>query len=439
MHALINKLTIFFNADKQRKQIVFRSLSFFSVKIIATLLGFIVSVVITRHVSLTEAGHYFFLLSLVTLLATISRVGLDNLIIKLMAIAHSDTLSRRVDAIFCFSRRRASIGALIAIAIYSLVSFGLAFISIPLNPVVIVGVVVLLPLTSLLSVYCQSFLGIKQSFASILISSFNRPIQLIGLGLCILVFGRLELSMVVASYVLAVVLSLVVAAYYWRRHYVQRCASDSSDSRWVKEEFSNRYKSLWAISVLAIVMGQGMQVLMGMISTPEQVALLAVANRVAILVAFFLLAVNSVVAPDFAVHYANKNLSQLQKVYRETTLLMIVVTCPVLLCLLIFAEPVLGLFGPAYESAKPVLQILLLGQLVKVVVGSVGNLLIMTGNEKAQRLNLIWSVVLLLIVGMVLVPSLGAVGGAIAISVAMSVNNVLGLIQVVRKTGIRLI
>jgi len=85
-----------------------------------------------------------------------------------------------------------------------------------------------------------------------------------------------------------------------------------------------------------------------------------------------------------------------------------------------------------------ILRVLIAAQLVKVCVGSVGQLLIMAGAEKSQRNNLFISIVLLITFSVILMPIYGALGAAIATFFAVTCNNVLGLFSVYKKLNITL-
>jgi O-antigen/teichoic acid export membrane protein len=117
---------------------------------------------------------------------------------------------------------------------------------------------------------------------------------------------------------------------------------------------------------------------------------------------------------------------------------MIVLTSPFLLLIFIFSPEVLLLFGTDYQQAATVLRVLIGAQFVRVMVGSVGQLLIMANLQRHQRNNLILSVVILLGMSVCLMPTYGALGAAIACFFAITCNNMLGLFQVYKKLNIRM-
>src|SRR5690606_31108736 len=97
------------------------------------------------------------------------------------------------------------------------------------------------------------------------------------------------------------------------------------------------------------------------------IARLASAQRVAMVLAFGLMVVNSVIAPRFAAAHDEGLHARVAGLYRRSLLLSAGIGIPVFVVLFAAARPIMGLFGPAYLEASTVLRILLIGQLVNVL------------------------------------------------------------------------
>jgi O-antigen/teichoic acid export membrane protein len=96
----------------------------------------------------------------------------------------------------------------------------------------------------------------------------------------------------------------------------------------------------------------------------------------------------------------------------------------------------LHLFGTKFEQGAWPLRILTLGQLVNVATGSVGYLLIMTGNQTLLRNNTTVWAILNLVGNLVLVPSYGAVGAATSTAVCLASMNIVSWWIVRKKLNI---
>ncbi|WDE03940.1 flippase [Thalassomonas viridans] len=441
---LINKIRLLPSQlwkSPDNKEILSASVIIFIFKVLAAVAGFLVSVVITRSLGTTAAGYYFFMLAALALLGSISRLGLDQAIVRFMAVANAGEERDRVNLIFTWACRW--------VLCASLLMSGLLYVSCKLfyaqifdddgylMPLLIACLV--LPLSNLFTVIQQSFQGMKRIFTFAFLNGVERPLNLAGLLFVIFALGQIELKQALMTYLAVSLFAVLLGCFFWQKHQRKgdRCkiripATDTKVKLWRSS------MSLWGVACLSIVMGQGAQLFTGFFSTPEQVTYFAVANRIASLVAFVLLAVNGILSPKFAELKAGEQDSRLQNVYRSSTGIMLLLTTPFMVFVFIFAKEILCLFGAELQPAVKVLRLLIAAQFVKVAVGSVGQLLVMSGFERSQRKNLTVAVAILVSTSVFLIPPLGAFGAAIAVFFAMTFNNVLGLWQVYKKLNIRL-
>jgi O-antigen/teichoic acid export membrane protein len=103
---------------------------------------------------------------------------------------------------------------------------------------------------------------------------------------------------------------------------------------------------------------------------------------------------------------------------------------------IVFARPVMGIFGGDFEAGWPILIIGTAGQLVNCGVGSVGYLLLMSGHEKRliRVQTAMAAVMIVCTVG--LVPVFGIIGAAVAAAITNIGMNLLNLLQVRKALGI---
>ena len=142
----------------------------------------------------------------------------------------------------------------------------------------------------------------------------------------------------------------------------------------------------------------------------DQFAQLAVAQRTAMLTSFILTAVNYVVAPKFATLYKKKKLVELENVAKTSVRIMAAIAFPIAVLMLVFPSYIMSVFGEGFSDGKLFLQILVIGQLINVVAGSVGMLLVMSGHEKDLRNSVLFSGPIAIVLAFLLVPIFGATG-----------------------------
>jgi O-antigen/teichoic acid export membrane protein len=143
--------------------------------------------------------------------------------------------------------------------------------------------------------------------------------------------------------------------------------------------------------------------------------------------------VNQIFSPGIAELHANGNHSLLQRLYTTLTKWILALTIPLGLTIVIFARPLMGIFGSDFEAGAAVLIVGTIGQLVNCAVGSVGYLLLMSGHQnqmlKIQTVN----AVLMTTLSVLLVPRFGIRGAACAAAVSVAVTNLWSLSAVYRR------
>jgi O-antigen/teichoic acid export membrane protein len=149
-------------------------------------------------------------------------------------------------------------------------------------------------------------------------------------------------------------------------------------------------------------------------------------------VAIALDSVNQIFSPIISELHAAENHTVLQQLYSTLTKWVMVLTIPLALSMIVYARSLMSIFGPSFQSGTTVVMIGAVGQLFNCAVGSVGFLLLMSGNQaqlmKIEAVN----VALMIGLNIFLVPRLGIAGAAIATTITTIITNVWGLISVRR-------
>lgn len=196
--------------------------------------------------------------------------------------------------------------------------------------------------------------------------------------------------------------------------------------------------SIGVTNLLLLLFSQVDVLILGAFRGSEEVALYGAAARLVALLALMLGVVNLAVAPFVAELSAQQRHGELERMLRRTATLAGV---PAILLLLLFAwqgDRLLGLvFGPAYGVAARVLVILALGQVVNVLAGSCGTVLMMTGHGALLlRLTLACGGATLAAVAL-LAWLWGGIGVAVAIAAGLALQNVIMVVAARRTAGVR--
>jgi O-antigen/teichoic acid export membrane protein len=174
---------------------------------------------------------------------------------------------------------------------------------------------------------------------------------------------------------------------------------------------------------LQFLTAQTDKIFIGFYLNPRQVGIYAIAMGLVTFVPSVLQAVNQIFAPTIAELYAAHEHAVLKRLYQTLTKWIWGLTLPLILTILVFARPLMALFGHEFEAGWSSLSIATLGEIVDCGVGSVGFLLLMSGHEK--RLLRIQAVLVVVIVflNMALIPHWGIIGAAIGSAVATIATN----------------
>ena len=413
---------LYHRLDDHMKEIIRGATTAFTLKTLGALLAFCLNVMLARILGVDGTGAFFLALTVSTIASVISRLGLDNALLRFTAanVAIGDWVA--VKGVY----QKAIPLALIA-------SGTLTVLTCLTTPWLAVGVfekpelvnpmrwmaLVITPLTMLM-LYGELLKGCKRISVSQVIQNVGLPgLSILGL----LVLGRIwGVLGAVWAYTLAALGTALIGYLAW--------IGTTPEIRGLKGEFSagELFRSslpLYIVSITDIVINRTPMVLLGVWGTSGDLGIFGVATRTAMLTSFVLIAVNSIAAPVFAGLYRKGDIEGLGRVARQSTKLMILIAAPVLALFIYKPHWVMVLFGPAFIEGAICLRILAVGQFVNVAAGSVGYLLIMSGNERLLRNNMMISAFLNAFLCILIIPRYGLIGAAISTSVTLIFTNIM--------------
>ena len=140
--------------------------------------------------------------------------------------------------------------------------------------------------------------------------------------------------------------------------------------------------------------------------------------------------VNQIFSPTIADLHARGDHVLLGRLFQTLTKWILGLTLPLGFVMIVFSKPLMRLFGAAFEPGWLVLTLGTIGQLVNAGVGSVGYLLLMSGNQ--ARLIRVQAVMAVFMIAATfgLVRPFGIAGAALAAALTNALCNYLYLRQV---------
>lgn len=427
MHPLLKRFS-------GQRELLVRTLVSISVRIVGAFSVFILSVFVARYLGAEESGYYFLAFSIVTFTAAVSRFGFDNTLVRFIGAALPDNEWSNIQSVFS---RALIIATCISTITAFLLYIGSGFIAEvvfdkpALEPILkaIVPSVVGLSVLTLLATALQ---GLHKVVPSVFIVN-------ILLNICVLLgvwfFDLRQAVPVAVALSIGSGVTVLVGFLLWFK-YTKR-GSGYSDVSW--NELLASCMPLWIVVLMAQLMQWSGQFIAGAWAPADQVAQLAVAQRTAMLTSFILMAVNLVVAPRFAAIYKQGRLNDLEQLALISVKLMALFAVPIAGIMLLFPSLFMGLFGKGFSDGNHLLQILVVGQFVNVLTGSVSFLLSMSGHERDLRNALLVSGPLAVFGAWFLVPIWGVTGCAIATAFAVATENLLAVWWVKKRLGINML
>ena len=183
-------------------------------------------------------------------------------------------------------------------------------------------------------------------------------------------------------------------------------------------------------SVVETLGGSAEILLLGMLSTLAAVGIYSAAERIQMVGFMFLGAASLAAKPIISDLYHRGETAQLARFYQTLSRWSLSFVLPYFLTAVLFAGPILAIFGEEFEAGSMVLILISTATLVHAGTGLSHPMIVMTGHSKLSFLNTIVIVLLSMILSLVLIPAWGLIGAAVATLLSSVIINVARLFQV---------
>lgn len=192
-----------------------------------------------------------------------------------------------------------------------------------------------------------------------------------------------------------------------------------------------RFTTPRAIAVLAQITVQRVDiVLVAIMRGPVDAAIYTAATRFLVAGQFGNAAISMAAQPQFTELFTMGENRRANVVYQVTTAWLIILTWPIYLLIIVYGPQFLSIFGHSYRAGYAVLIILAVASLVSAACGQVDMVLITTGRSSWSLANGLLVAAVNVGLDLLLIPSYGITGAAIAWAAAIGVMNIMPLIQI---------
>lgn len=397
-------------------------------------LAYLAQIFFARWLGAEQYGIYTFLLALTTILAVLPALGLPEAVLRFVPqyVARAEWEFFR-GLIWRSWQLVVGLGILVAGAAW-LVWEAFAVPGQTFAAAFAVGML-LVPLIALQNLQLGLARGIQQLTRAFAPMMLLRPLLLLGAAAFFLQFsGALRGAELIAIAVAVYFVILLVQVVLFRAAVPARVRS--APARYATRDWLAVAFPLMLTSLFGMAMLQASLLVLGVLGGPTQVGIYSATLKTTSLLAFVLGAANAVSAPLMASFYAQGNHAGLEQLTLTITRVAFGACFIGAVGLIIFAVPILSLFGPEFAVAQTAIFILALGQLANTAMGPVAVLLNMTGQQNATMRVMGWSAVLNVGLCIVGISGWGLNGAALADAITMIVWNVWLARIVIQRLGI---
>lgn len=399
-------------------------------------LVFFSNYILVKAAGVNNYGSYVYLFNLVYLLVSFCVLGLDTLLVKNTAIYFDSKKYPEFKGLLFFSFRIILISSIVVALLFKVISsfsnaatvvgkinwFAFAFLSL-----------FMLAVTALVQVVLQ---GMRKIVWSQLGEKIFRPLILI---ILVLVFYWLQSAVSLENTlwinVSSIAVTMLIALIVCRKTIggrLKKILPVYHFKDWIAAS-----ATFFIADVLYNCNSRISIFLLGIFQNEKNIGVFNIALRISEVISFSLVIVNFVLSPVIAKLYANGDRERLQNLVTKCARVTLAIGSLLVVGILFFRKDILMLFGGNFLLGEQALIILCIGQLVNVVSGSVGLLLLMTGNQRFSIYSLAAGITINLVLNLLLTPTYGITGAAIAATASLVVWNAMTYFFVRTKLNIR--
>lgn len=408
-----------------------QSAVFFAGTIFTMVAGYLVKIYVARVLGAEQLGVYALGITLVSLTQLIGMLGLQGTAARYVAVYNG---TGRFDELRGFLTRSLGVITSLNLALSIALAVGGGWIARNLYHAPDLGpyvpiFAVLAFLGALSGFYGQVLAGFKDVAKRTIITNFvGSPLVMI-LTVVLLALGTGMWGYLSAQVINSLVVVILLVAAAWKLTPVAARFSFAALPP-LDPEVISFAAAAFGMSALDFLVSQADKILLGLYLNPRVVGIYVLASTLSAFIPIILQSVNQIFAPVIADLHAQGQIGVLQKLFQTLTKWVLGLTLPLAFVVIIFARPLMRIFGPDFESGWPVLVIGAIGQLVNCGVGSVGYILLMSGNQRRLIRVQFAMAAISVLVNISLIPVLGIIGAVLAAACVNVGGNLWNLHQV---------
>jgi O-antigen/teichoic acid export membrane protein len=418
--------------NRAQRQFSRTSVGVLSAKVGGVLIAFLVQIPLTRLLGAEGYGIYVFVVSWVAVAGVVAGFGMETTFVRYLPTYVTDKKWVQLKGVVTFGFG----GVVAACALLTIIVYGAfyAFDARNLSFFAFVPAGAALLFVGATSQLVKATLrGLHRVVLSEILEAVVRPPLLLAIFLFLFFsFSAADARLVLWANVLA---SLAVLTFLsiqlWRRLPAPVKAAKPDYSEW--PDWLGLALPMVFMAGMGLLLSRTDIIMLGSIAGPAEAGIYAIGSRFAELATLGLVAANMVLAPRISELFHSQRREQLQHLLKAAAWFSFVFTFCVAIVLAALGSFLLSLFGEGFSGAYIPMLILLAGQMINALAGSVGHLMILTGRQKEAAKVLFVAVIANIGGNFILIPIYGMNGAAIATGISIVFWNVLLFLRVTKS------
>lgn len=390
---------------------------------------FILAFLLARLLGAEEFGLYSLALTISAIVSTVSLFGLDDAIMRFVAIYHAQKDEAKLWGALQFCLALTLILSIVlSAALYFLAdSIAITIFDAPDLGRLIQLVSFIIPFLSMSEMLMFASQGFKKMHYTVIAEQLVQlPLRVVIVVL--LINLGLDASLALIIFGVADFAASVLLVYFINKEFSLKRPLQAA--RWEVREIIAFAVPFWISDLLNTMRTHVQTIFLGSLSTIISVGIFTIVDRVNLVSKMAYSSITTSSRPVMAQLQAKEDWHQVGYLYTVSSRWGLTLSLPVFLVLVLFPGELLSLFGESFQQGAAALQVLAFAELVNTGTGLGGVIIDMTGQNRIKLFNSIAQVILSVASNVILIREYGLMGAAIASLLTVGIINILRMVEV---------
>lgn len=435
---LKEKIALFLNqfltkiglSEKLKNRLLTGAISLFGLKVFSAGCGFIISIILGRILGSSDYGLYVFVFTILDLLILLGTAGIDSLVVRDIAIYQSNNKWGLMRGLLKWSNQFI-LGFCALLSVITLTIIWLLGNHIDSSMQICFWIAIFfLPIASLRNIYIAAMNGLQKFTKAHLGEFLIRPIILIVFIVLAYVITKNKVNAIIISsiHVFVSAICLIIVMIFLNQNLPQKIWEEQPEYQ-VKTWLKTSLPLLFYASLM-ILYSYVDTLMLGVMTNVALVGIYDAAMKGKLIMYMVNQSVSSVLQPNVASLYAQKDIQTIQKMVKKSSRILFIIVFCMSIGLIICSKFYLSLYGHDFLIGQIPLIMLCIFTLIDNIAPFNILLLNMTGHERDTVVAIGISSVLNVILNWLWIPQWQIIGVVASTGVSLSLLNLYATIMV---------